>query len=157
MANRTLAAYLADLPEVQLLEMRGNIRARRSKLAEEDGDLAVEERLVTDALSRKSRRAPSAGGRVTRDQVFDIVTDSFIGQFKVAQAKRVMDDAGVEMTAENLRQHLRRLVADRKLDRDGPFYFSPRSPQQPNGADNGAGHTQTFPETVTSAEGKDER
>lgn len=154
-STRTLAAYLADEPEQKLAIMRDSIRQRREELADEDAELQVEERLVENALARKARRTGSpGGGRVTREQVFEIVTGVVPLQFRPADAIKAMKAAGYTLSDESVRMHLRRLAADGRLRRDGEFYFNPR-PTQSFFEENGGGPAQASPDAVVAAEGKD--
>lgn len=157
-STRTLASYLADEAEDKLAQMRDGIRMRRQEIAKEDEDLAFEEKLIENALARKGRRTGSpGGGRVTREQVFEIVTASVGLHFKPGDAIAAMKAAGYNLSDESVRQHLRRMAADGKVRRNGDYYFNPRSPDPASVADNGTGHTQAFPETVGAAEGENER
>lgn len=58
--------------------------------------------------------------------------------FKAPEAMAAMNAQGVEMAAESLRQHLRRLVKDERFGREGDFYVNPVAvePEQPPAADN---------------------
>jgi hypothetical protein len=142
--TRTLASYLAD-------------RQKRERIKQEDNDLAFEERLVEQALNRKARRSGSPkGGRVTREQVFEIVSGSVERHFKASDAMNAMSARGIEVKPESLRQHLRRLVADERFDRDGESYVNPKAPDQPPAASNGSGQaTQAFPNPVVAGAGRD--
>lgn len=137
--------------------MLSGIRQKRAKIKEEDASLAFEERLVEQALARKSRRTGSPGtGRVTRDQVFEMVSTSVGSRFKAPDAKAVLEARGITIAAESLRQHLRRLVKDGKFGRDGDFYLNPRAPEQPPAATNGAGQVaQAFPNPAVTGAGRD--
>lgn len=157
--SKTLASYLADRPEDQLREMLTGIQQKRERLQQEEKDLAFEERLVDQALSRKARRTGSTGGgRVSREQVFQIVSANTARHFKAPEAMAAMNAQGIEMAAESLRQHLRRLVKDGRFGREGDSYVNPAvaAPEQPPIASNGNGQaTQASSEsggTVPEAE-----
>jgi hypothetical protein len=157
--SKTLASYLADRPEEQLKEMLTGIQQKRERIQQEDKELGFEERLVEQAISRKARRTGSSGGRrVTREQVFQIVSANNGQHFKAPEALAAMNGQGIEMAPESLRQHLRRLVKDGRFGRDGDFYVNPIVvPEQPPAADqNGSGQaTQASPRAVEVAEGED--
>jgi hypothetical protein len=138
--SKTLASYLADRPEDQLQEMLTGIQQKRERLQQEEKDLAFEERLVEQALSRKARRTSAVGGRrVSREQVFQIVSANTGRHFKAPEAMTAMIAEGVAMAPESLRQHLRRLVNDGRFGREGDSYVNPVAPEQPPAADNGNG------------------
>jgi hypothetical protein len=155
--SKTLASFLADRPQEELQHMLTGIQQKREKIKEEDRNLAFEERLVEQALARKSRRTGSpGGGRITRDQVFEMVSENVGRRFKAPDAKAVVNSHGIEVAPESLRQHLRRLVKDGKFGRDGDFYVNPRAPEEPPVATNGAGQTtQAFPNPVVAGAGED--
>ncbi len=155
--SKTLASYLADRPEDQLQEMLSGIKQKRARLQEEDEGLAFEERLVEQAITRRARRTGSGGsGRVTREQVFQIVSDGVGSRFKAPEALAAMNAQGIEMAAESLRQHLRRLVTDGRFGREGDSYVNPRAPEQPPAAANGSGQAiQASPNAVGAATGED--
>jgi hypothetical protein len=122
--------------------MLTGIQQKRERLQQEEKDLAFEERLVDQALSRKARRTGSTGGgRVSREQVFQIVSANTARHFKAPEAMAAMNAQGIEMAAESLRQHLRRLVKDGRFGREGDSYVNPvvGAPEQPPAADNGNG------------------
>jgi len=152
--TKTLASYLADRPEDQLQEMLSGIKQKRQRLQEEDKSLAFEEQLVEQAISRKARRTgASGGGRVTREQVFEIVSAGVNARFKAPEALAAMNGQGIDMAAESLRQHLRRLVKDGRFGREGDYYVNPRAPEQPPTASNGNGQaTQAFSDADGTAE-----
>jgi hypothetical protein len=153
---KTLASFLADRPEHDLAEMLSGIKQKRQRLQEEDRDLEFEERLVEQALARKSRRTGTpGGGRVTREQVYEIVSASVPDRFRATDARGAMEARGLDMSAESLRQHLRRLASDGKFPRLGEWYLNPRAPEQPP-AENGTGRTtQAFPNPHVEVEGRD--
>jgi hypothetical protein len=157
--SKTLASYLADRPEDQLREMLSGIKQKRQRLQQEDNDLEFEERLVEQAISRKARRTTGSGGsgtRVTREQVFEIVSSSVERRFKAPDALAAMNRQGISIAAESLRQHLRRLVKDGRFGREGDFYVNLKAPEQPPAAENGSGQaTQTFSEAGGTATGND--
>jgi hypothetical protein len=155
--SKTLASYLADRPEEQLKEMLSGIQQKRERIQQEDKDLEFEERLVEQAITRRARRTGSAGsGRVTREQVFQIVSDNVPAHFKAPEALAAMKAQDIPMAPESLRQHLRRLVADGRFGREGDRYVNPRAPEQPPTAENGSGQaTQASPQAVEVAEGED--
>jgi hypothetical protein len=135
--------------------MLAGIKQKRERLQQEDSDLEFEERLVEQAISRKARRTSSAsGGRVTRDQVFQIVSAGVGRHFKAPEAMEAMKAQGVTtMAAESLRQHLRRLVQDERFGRDGDYYLNPTVPESPPTASNGNGQaTQAFSDAGGTAE-----
>jgi hypothetical protein len=157
--SKTLASYLADLSQDQLQEMLSGIRQKRERLQQEDKDLEFEEGLVDKALSRKARRTGSGtgGARVSREQVFQIVSNAVGRKFKAPDAMNAMKAQGITtMAAESLRQHLRRLVKDQRFGREGDYYINFSAPEQPPTASNGNGQaTQTFSDAVETADGEE--
>lgn len=156
--SKTLASYLADRPEEQLREMLSGIKQKRTRLQQEDADLAFEERLVEQALSRKARRtgSGSSASRISRERVFEIVSNGVGPHFKAPDAMAAMRAQGLNLAAESLRQHLRRLVKDGKFGREGEFYVNPTASEQPPIASNGNGQaTQTFSDAVETADGEE--
>lgn len=154
---KTLASYLADRPEDQLQEMLSGIKQKRERLQEEDKNLAFEEQLVEQAISRKARRTGAAGGgRVTREQVFEIVSTGVGHRFKAPEALAAMNEHGINMAPESLRQHLRRLVKDGRFGREEDYYVNSKAPEEPPGASNGNRQaTQTSPEASGIATGEE--
>jgi hypothetical protein len=139
---RTLASYLADLSHGELEHMLSDIRQARNRVEEEVRNLEFEEGLVTQALGRKSRRTTpgSTTSRVTRQQVLALVTRSFEQRFTPSEALQVFEREGITLAAESLRQHLRKLVSEGKLARDGNAYVFPGRSHTPTS--NGHAHAQ---------------
>jgi hypothetical protein len=138
--------------------MLTGIQQKRERLQQEAKDLAFEERLVEQALSRKARRTGSTGGgRVSREQVFQIVSANTARRFKAPEAMAAMNAQGIEMAPESLRQHLRRLVKDGRFGREGDSYVNPAAvSEQPPAADNGNGQAiQTSSEAGGTATAED--
>lgn len=150
---RTLASYLADLSHDELTHMQSDIRQARGRLEDEVRSLEFEEDLVTQALSRKSRRAssPATANRVTRQQVLAMVRRNFQGPFNGPEAVKAFEGEGVTIAAESLRQHLRKLVSEGHLGRDGLAY-TPGRASASSPASNGHG-----PATSTSPNGATQR
>lgn len=114
MPIRSVTDLLAEQPEEALLRMREAAKEQLDRLT-------VEIQMIDQALARKSRRG-SPGGRLTRQQVYDVVAQA--GRpVKPAEVHQLIVEAGVNASANSVRNHLARMHEDGELGRldDGSY------------------------------------
>ena len=123
--SRTLASFLADRPEGELHEMLAAIQEARQRLRQEEERLKVEESLIQDALSRKTRRTAGSGtvgsSRISRGQVLRILTEH--GRpVTIAEATRLVEREHPNASRSGTRGHMHRLKDDGKLIQEGRLW-----------------------------------
>lgn len=113
---RGIVDLLAEQSEEALRLMRDTAKAELARLT-------VEVEQIEEALARKTRKQRTGGGRLSRQQVFNIVWMS--GRpVTAAEVREEIATQGVTVTLNAVRNHLNRLVDDdRRLMRyaDGRF------------------------------------
>ena len=88
--------------------------------------LQFEKNLVSQALSRKSRRSPDAprSKRLTKEMVEAKIERGFVGVgFNSGHIARAFGQDGIQITSEGVRGHLRNIERDGRLRKDGKTYF----------------------------------
>ena len=120
--NRTLASFLADRPEGELHEMLAAVQEARQRLRQEEERLKVEESLINDALSRKSRRATSTAapgsGRLSRGQVLRILAEH--GRpVTIVEATQLVGRTHPVASRAAVRNHMHRLKDEGRLIQQG--------------------------------------
>jgi hypothetical protein len=156
---KTLANYLADLDRAELESMRAEVQRSRARSEEEVKNLGFEEGLIEQALSKKARRSiPGAvsarAGQVSREQVYEILIHEWApgSRFNTSEAAGVLKRAGLPIATNAARAHLRRLVEDERLIREGMWFLMPFKAL--NASSNGHGATvQAFPHDGGSRDG----
>jgi len=106
---RSVVDLLAEQSEEALKRMRDDVRTELARLT-------VEADQIDQALARKNRRARTGGGRLTREQVLDLVTTAR-RPLTVAEVHERVTSGGVEVTLNAVRNHLTRLEEDGRLVR----------------------------------------
>lgn len=123
--SRTLASFLADRPENELNEMLAAVQETRERMREEERRLAVEEALISDALSRQSRRSPAANSgsaRINRGQVLRILAQH--GKpVTIAEAVELVRNVHAGVSRAAVRAHMHRLKEQDKLIQSGRQWF----------------------------------
>lgn len=117
---KNVLALLAEQDEEVLVEMHKNILA-------EIGELEAQAKLVAEALSKRSRSrsrtrpgdpTTSRNSGVKRQDVLRIVTN--VGRpVSPADVRQSLRLEGHDISGAAVRNHLRRLVTDKKLHTDG--------------------------------------
>lgn len=106
---RTVVDLLADQPVEALKQMRDVNRAEHSRVQAELGRLKVEAEQIEQAL----KRVGSRDSRVTQDDVLAAALDAE-PPFTVAAVASILAERGRDATTNAIRNHLNRLVSDRR-------------------------------------------
>lgn len=145
MPPKTVVSLLQQQSEETLIEMRDAMRAEIARLE-------IEARLVEEALSKRYRRGsrtthsnlsePNGRSRILkRRDVYDLV-QSLGRPVSPAETRALFADKGIHVSGNSIRNHLARLVTDKKLNTDGEgLYYLPG--QGPNGSDERDNASQT--------------
>jgi hypothetical protein len=108
---------LAEQSEDALRRMREDVRAELARLT-------VEAEQIDQALARKNRRARTGGGRLSREQVFDLVMAAR-NPLTAAEVHQAINEAGIHVSLNAVRNHLTRLEEDGRLLRTAGGAFGP--------------------------------
>ena len=104
---------LTEQSEESLKKMRDALSAELARLQAELARLTVEVKQVDEALARKTRRSRTGGGRLTREQVFNLVWMSDT-PLTAADVRQLVAEQGIPATLNAVRNHLNRLVDEDK-------------------------------------------
>jgi DNA-binding transcriptional ArsR family regulator len=113
---RTVADLLAEQSEETLRQMHESLKSELARLT-------VELQQVDEALAKKTRkaRAASGGGRLSRDQVYEVMREATSPKTP-ADVQAQLLRLGYSVTPNAVRNHLRRLEGEGLLRRDGNEY-----------------------------------
>jgi hypothetical protein len=116
---RSVVDLLAEQSEDSLRQMKDSIAAELARLS-------VEAEQIDQALARKNRKSRTGGGRLTRDQVLDVLARAD-GFKTTAEVQAQIEAEGVPASVNAVRNHLTRLVQEGRLSRDtdGRFGIPP--------------------------------
>jgi DNA-binding transcriptional ArsR family regulator len=99
---RSVIDLLAEQPDEALLAMQ---EAVKSELAR----LTIEAQQIEQALAKKSRRRPSAGNRLTRENVYEAV-EVIDSPVTPSEVHAFFTERGYDVSLNSVRNHLSRLV-----------------------------------------------